>query len=242
MIIDVVATRYENIEAFDGGNFDAYWAVPDSTPGAGIVLLQEVFGINDNMRQLAAELAGHGYVTVVPDMFWRLQRGFESKDESGIQEGMGLAQRLDFTAAVADMTATMRALRAMPECDGRVGAAGFCLGGTLAYLFATSVRDEGRGPDAVVSYYGSAVHAMLEKVGDIDCPMLFHYGDADPYISTEQIAAVEAAVAGRPDIAVHHYDAGHAFSNFDAPSFYQRDAADLAWGRTLAFFDDRLSG
>ncbi|PXY31085.1 dienelactone hydrolase family protein [Prauserella muralis] len=236
----MVTTRYVHLAADGGGGFDAFCAVPDAGRGPGVLLLQEVFGINDNMRSLAERLAGHGYVVLVPDMFWRLRRRFESKDESGLAEGMELAQQLDLDAACADMAATLRSMREMSECTGLVGGIGFCLGGTLAYLLATSVRADGRGPDAVVSYYGSGVHAMLDRVGSIECPMMFHYGDADPYISAEAVAAVEAAVANRPDITVHHYDAGHAFSNFDAPSFFQREAADLAWGRTLAFLDDHL--
>ncbi|WP_199431465.1 dienelactone hydrolase family protein [Qaidamihabitans albus] len=235
----MVANRDESIKA-DEGVFDAYLAVPDLVPAPGIILLQEVFGVNDNMRGLADSLAEAGYLALVPDMFWRLQRRFESKDESGIAEGMELARRMDLGAAVTDMTAALAHLRALPACDGRAGGVGFCLGGKLAYLLATSVRADGRGPDAVVSYYGSGIHEMLDQAEAIECPMMFHYGDRDPYITHEQVAAVEAAVASRPDIAVHHYDAGHAFSNFDAPSLHEREPADLAWGRTLAFFEDHL--
>lgn len=241
----MVATGYENVtvdeKASEEQTFRAFVAVPDTGPVPAVVLFQEVFGVNDNMRELARRLAGNGFLAVVPDMFWRLRPGFESHDESGLAEGMELAARLDLDLAVVDMTAVLAHVRAKPECSGRVGAVGFCLGGTLAYLFATSVRAGGRGPDAVVSYYGSGVHDHLELARSIDCPMLFHYGDHDQYISRAQIAAVEAAVANRPDIAVHHYDAGHAFSNFDAPSFHDPDAADLAWGRTAAFLDDTLT-
>lgn len=236
----MATTRYERIEAHDGDAFDVYCALPATVPAPGVVLLQEVFGINDNMRGLAGRLAEHGYVTLVPDMFWRLQRRFESKDESGLSDGMALAQRMDMEDAVADMTSTLARLRGMQECSGKVGAVGFCLGGTLAYRFATSVRVDGRGPDAVVSYYGSGIHGMLDHAAFVECPMMFHYGDADPYITADQVAAVETALAARPDVTVHHYDAGHAFSNFDAPSLHQPEAADEAWGHTLAFLDDHL--
>ncbi len=241
----VVATRYENItveeKESEEQTFRAFVAVPDPTPAPAVVLLQEVFGVNDNMRELARRLAESGFLTVVPDMFWRLRPGFESGDESGLSEGMELAARLDLDLAVVDMTATLAHVLARPECSGRVGAVGFCLGGTLSYLFAASARVGGRGLDSAVSYYGSGVHDHLDLVRSVECPMLFHYGDHDPYISGAQIAAVEAAVANRPDIAVYRYDAGHAFSNFDAPSFHDPDAADLAWGRTMAFLDDILT-
>ncbi|WP_277681645.1 dienelactone hydrolase family protein [Saccharomonospora azurea] len=241
----MVTSRYDNItvdaHASAEQTFRAFVAVPDRSPAPAVVLFQEVFGVNDNMRQLAVRLADNGFHAVVPDMFWRLRPGFERRDETGLAEGMELAARLDYELAVQDMTATLAHVRADPGCSPRAGAVGFCLGGTLAYLFATSARVDGRGPDAVVSYYGSAVHDHLALASDIECPMLFHFGDDDPYISRAQIAAVEAAVANRPDIAVHRYAAGHAFSNFDAPSFYDADAADLAWGRTLAFLDDTLT-
>ncbi len=91
----------------------------------------------------------------------------------------------------------------------------------------------------MVAYYGSAIGDMLDRADAIECPMLFHYGDADPYIPAEQVAAVEAAMAGK-DATFLHYDAGHAFSNWDAPSLYDAAAADLAWPRTLAFLHEHL--
>jgi carboxymethylenebutenolidase len=128
----------------------------------------------------------------------------------------------------------------MPACNGRVGGVGFCLGGTLAYLFATTTRVDGRGPDAVVSYYGSGVNGLLDSADQVECPVLFHYGANDPYIPAEQIDEVERALAGRPDVTLHRYDAGHAFSNWDAPSLYDETAARTAWDRTISFFDERL--
>jgi carboxymethylenebutenolidase len=227
--------RYERITTPDGGEFDAFCAIPGSGTGPGVVLFQEIFGINDNMRALAERLAGEAFVTLVPDMFWRLEPRFERKDESGLGDAFAMVQAFDWTTAGPDMTATLAHLRAMPECTGAVGVAGFCFGGTLAYLFAATTRVDGRGPDAAVSYYGSGVHTMLNLMDQIECPIMFHYGTRDPLIPEDQIAAVEAAAAGRPDVAFHRYDAGHAFSNWDAPSMYEKEAADLAWERTLEF-------
>jgi carboxymethylenebutenolidase len=99
---------------------------------------------------------------------------------------------------------------------------------------------DGRGPDAVVSYYGSGLHGLLGSADRISCPALFHFGDRDPYIPTEQIDDVERAVAGLPDVTVHRYDAGHAFSNWDAPSLYDETAARAAWDRTMQFLDTHL--
>lgn len=232
-------TRYETISTPDG-DFAAFCALPAATPAPAVLVFQEVFGINDNIRGLAGQLADAGYLALAPDVFWRIEPRFERKDESGLADGMARVRQLDLELATADITATTAHALAMPECDGRIGGVGFCLGGTLAYLFAARTRVAGRGPDAVVSYYGSAVHGMLDLAPRIECPVLFHYGARDPYIPAEQIDDVERALAGRPDVVVHRYDAGHAFSNWDAPSMYDEPAARVAWERTLRFLDERV--
>lgn len=233
-------TRYEKITALDGGVFDAFCATPEAAAAPGVLVLQEIFGINDNIRGLTERLADAGFLALAPDMFWRIERRFERKDESGLADGMQRVQRLDFELAQQDMTAALAHLRAMPECNGKIGAVGFCLGGTLAYLFAATARVDGRGPDAAVSYYGSGIHNMLGLAERIECPVMFHFGDDDPYIPAEQLAAVEQAVSDKPGVVVHHYDAGHAFSNWDAPSMYDETAATTAWSRTLEFLAERL--
>ena len=234
-------TRYETVTADDGGKLEAYCAVPEGAgPWPGVVLFQEIFGINDNMRGLAEKVAGAGYVAVVPDMFWRLEPRFERKDETGLADGMALVQRFDWDRGRDDIATMLTHLRAMPECNGRVGGVGFCFGGTLTYLFAATARTDGKGPDAAVSYYGSGVHGMLKLADRIECPIMFHYGDRDPFIPAEQIDEVEATVAGRPNVEFHRYDAGHAFSNWDAPSMYNEAAAEEAWARTLDFFSRHL--
>jgi carboxymethylenebutenolidase len=236
-----LSTRYENVTAVDGDTFEAYCAVPEGDgPWPGVVLFQEIFGVNDNMRGLAEKVAAEGYVALVPDMFWRIERRFERKDESGLQDGVRMIQKFDWEKGGADISSTLAHLRAMPECNGRVGGVGFCFGGVLAFLFAATARPDGKGPDASVSYYGSGVHGMLDLAGQIECPIMFHYGDRDPYIPTEQIDQVEATVAGRPNVEFHRYDAGHAFSNWDAQSMYDQPAADQAWSRTLDFFARHL--
>jgi carboxymethylenebutenolidase len=236
-----VTTRYETISAVDGGTFDAYCAVPDGDRRwPGVVLFQEIFGVNDNMRGLAERMAGAGYVTLVPDMFWRLEPRFERKDESGLADGMALVQKFDWERGGADIASTLAHLRAMPEGTGRVGGVGFCFGGVLAYLSAATARSDGKGPDAAVSYYGSGVPGMLGLADQIECPIMFHYGDRDPFIPTDQIDQVEAAMAGRRDVEFHRYDAGHAFSNWDAPSMYNQPAAEEAWTRTLDFLSRHL--
>jgi carboxymethylenebutenolidase len=235
-----MTARYETITATDGRTFEAYCAVPGSGEGPGVLLFQEIFGINDNMRGLADRLAEAGYVTLVPDVFWRIEPRFERKDESGMGDAFAMVQQLDWTAAADDIQAAHAHLLGMAECTGKVGVMGFCLGGGLAFLAATTSRVDGRGPDAAVPYYGSAINDLLGDVDRLECPTMFHYGAEDPFIPTEKIDEVEAAVAGRPDVVLHRYAAGHAFSNWDAPSMYDQAAAELAWSRTLDFLAEHL--
>jgi carboxymethylenebutenolidase len=236
----VSTTHTEHISAHDDGGFDAFCAVPEGGAGPGVLLFQEIFGVNDNMRGLARRMADAGYLTLVPDMFWRIEPGFERRDESGMADGIAMVQQLDFDLAAKDMSSALAHLLGMEGCTGKVGAVGFCLGGTLAYTCAATARADGRGVDAAVPYYGSRIDEMLDWTDRIECPLMFHYGDRDPYIPASQVAAVEAAFAGRPNTIVHHYDAGHAFSNWDAPSMFNQPAADLAWQRTLDFLDQYL--
>jgi carboxymethylenebutenolidase len=233
-------TTYVSIPVGEG-TFDAYCAVPESGRGPGLLMFQEIFGINDNMRGLAERMAQAGYLTLVPDMFWRIEPRFERKGEEAMQDAYRIMQRFDWGSAPSDIAAAHRHLLGMPECTGKVGAIGFCFGGTLAYLAATRSRVDGRGPDAAVCYYGSAINDMLGYADDLDCPTLLHYGNEDPYISGEKIVEVEKTVGGRPGVEIYRYDdAGHAFSNWDSPSMYNQAAADLAWSRTLPFLDRHL--
>ena len=235
-----IATRYEKVTAADGGAFDCFCALPDSGSGPGILLFQEIFGINDNIRALAEKLAGEGYVVLAPDMFWRLEPRFERKDESGIGDAFAMVQKFDFEVGVSDIQAAHAHLLGMTECTGQIGAVGFCLGGGLAFAAAALSRVDGKGIDAAVPYYGSPVNGLLVHADKVECPVLFHYGDEDAFIPMHLIEEVEAAFAGRSDVEVRHYAAGHAFSNNDAPSMYNAEASALAWERTLAFFDRTL--
>ncbi|MDP1818310.1 MAG: dienelactone hydrolase family protein [Acidimicrobiales bacterium] len=237
-----IMTGYEQVSAGADGAFDAYCSVPDGGRGPGVLVFQEIFGINDNMRALADRLAEAGYVALVPDMFWRLERRFERNGESQIQDAFAMIGRYDFAWAGPDIAATHAHLVGMDACTGSVGAVGFCFGGTLAFAAAALSEVDGRGIDAAVSYYGSATNEQLDLLDRVTCPLLFHYGDSDPFIPLEKVVEVERAAEGRPDVEVLRYPgAGHAFSNADAPSMYRADAAELAWSRTLEHFATHLT-
>lgn len=232
-------SRYESVPTA-GDSFEAFCAVPERGSGPGIMLFQEIFGINDNMRGLAGRLAEAGYVVLVADMFWRIERRFERKDEAGMADAFAMMKKFDPALAQVDIQSTHAHLLNMAECTGKIGAVGFCLGGGLAFEAAVSSRVDGRGPDATVCYYGSAINDMLAQVDRIEAPIMFHYGTRDPYIPAEKIDEVERAVSAKPGLEFYRYDAGHAFSNWDAPSMYDEAAASQAWPRTLDFFARHL--
>jgi len=234
-----IETRWEAVTV-GSDSFDAYCALPASGRGPGLLVLQEIFGVNANMRALAVRFAEVGYVALVPDMFWRVERRFERSDDSGMADAFAVSQRFDPEAARGDLQAAHAHLLGLAGCTGRVGAVGFCLGGTLAFLTATSSRVDGRSPDAVVCYYGSGINDYLGEVDRLESPILLHYGTRDDYITADKVAEVEAALAGRPDVEIHLYDAGHAFSNEDSARFYDPAAAAEAWPRTLEFLSRHL--
>src|SRR3954464_10438305 len=122
------------------------------------------------MRGLAERMAGAGYVTLVPDMFWRIEPRFERKDEAGMADAFAMVQKFDFTTAVTDIQATHAHLLGMKECTGKVGATGFCLGGGLAFAAATMSRVDGHGPDAAVPYYGSPGNDLLHQARHLHIP------------------------------------------------------------------------
>lgn len=232
-----MTTRTQQIETSDGA-FDAHVALPAAGSGPGIVLIHEIFGVNDYIRDSAQRLAGLGYVVLAPDFFWRTQPGLElPNDDAGMKAGMAAAQQLDFPAAVGDAITAMGALRALSEVtDHRAGVLGFCLGGSLAYQVAV----EG-DPDVAVVYYGSAVPGALEDADRITCPMIMHWGGADPFIPREQVDAVAAMADGHDTIECHvHEGAGHAFDNHCSERFFVPEASAAAWELTAAFLAREL--
>jgi carboxymethylenebutenolidase len=224
-------TRTERVTTADAGELNAYLALPEQGTGPGVVVLQEIFGVNDYVKSAADRLARLGYVAFAPDLFWRLQPGATMEhDEAGLSEAVSFAQRLDHAQAVADAISALETLRALPEVTGKVAVLGFCLGGTLA--FQVAIQDE---PDAAVCYYGSGIAGALEQADRITCPVLFHFGGQDAYIPREQIDEVAALAASRDDFECRiQEDAGHAFDN-PAPMFSKPAAAARAWQLTADF-------
>ncbi len=226
-----MAATTSEVEVEDG-SFRLHLAPPAGSSGPGVLVLHEIYGVNSYIEDVCRRLAGEGYVAAAPDLFWRVRPGIalEGRDPATIAEGLGYGKQLDFGKAVADLVACLAALRRLPEVRGEVGVVGFCLGGTLAYLLAAA-----GDPAVAVSYYGAGVPRMLDRLDEITCPVLFVFGGADPVITSERVAAVQAAAAGRTGVTVHvAEDAGHAFDNHTDPDGYDAEAAAAAWSLTSA--------
>ena len=224
--------RVERIATSDG-DVDAHVALPESGAGHGIVVLQEIFGVGDYIKESADRLAGLGYVALAPDLYWRIARGIVlDHDEAGMGRAFETVQKLDLELAVRDSIDALNTLRGLPEVTGgRAGVLGFCLGGTLA--FQVAVQDD---PDVAVCYYGSGIAGMLDRANAIRCPVLFHYGGEDQYIPLEHAEQVAACAASNDAMECHiHEGAGHAFDNHDAPMFHQPEPAARAWEITKEF-------
>lgn len=230
-----MASRIEQV-AVSGGAYDLTVWLPDRGHGPGVLLIPEIFGVGDYIHAVAEDLTGLGYVVAAPDLFWRLTPGWRvAHTEEGVGRSLELAQRFDFEQGVADSAAGLRHLLALPEA-GAAGIVGFCLGGSIAYFLAAQ-----NAVAAVVSFYGSMVPGQLEPLESIECPLQFHFGGNDPYIRREEVAKVEEAVKGRPNVEIHvEEQAGHAFHNRMAPMFHMPEPAARAWRRTEEFLSRHL--
>jgi carboxymethylenebutenolidase len=229
-------SRIERVSTSDGSMDLPVW-LPAAGTGPGVLVIQEIYGVSEYIRAVAEDLAALGYVAAAPDLFWRLQPGYQAAhDEAGLQASLAMGSRFDFEQGVADAAAAVAQLRGLPEVTGGTGAVGFCLGGSIAYVLAAQ-----GGLDAALSFYGSAVPDSLALLDQISVPVQFHFGGSDPYITRDQVARVEAAVAGRPNVEMLvEEDAGHAFHNRKAPMFYNPEPAARAWQRAEDFLRRHL--
>ena len=219
-----------SIQAPDG-SFGAYLAIPEAGHGPGIVLLQEIFGVNANMRAAADLYAEEGYVVLVPDLFWRIAPGIElGWSDADMQTAFGLYQKFDVAKALPDIAATVQALKAHPACTGQVGALGFCLGGLLASLAAAQC-----GVDCAVGYYGVGLEKHLDALAAITVPLTLHFGTEDSHVPPEALTAIRAGLSG-PNIEIFTYPgAGHGFAAQGRASF-DKAATLMAHSRSIALF------
>jgi carboxymethylenebutenolidase len=203
------------------------------------VVLQEIFGVNADIRATCDELAVNGFIAVAPDLFWRDAPGLDlnSWSESDWKQGLALYQAFDLDRGVRDVAATIEAARHLPGSSGKTGVMGFCLGGLMTFLTAA------RGSvDAAVSYYGGGTDQHVQEGANITAPLLMHLGEEDEYISKQAQATIRDALAPNPHVEIHFYPGcSHAFARHTG-AHYEKAAADLANGRTAAFFGTHLAG
>jgi carboxymethylenebutenolidase len=222
--------------AADDGAFQSYLALPHTGNGPGIVLIQEIFGVNQHIREVADQYAADGYVVLAPDIFWRseprVELGYEGADR---EKGIAIMQHTDFTKTLKDLGATAQALRGLPQVDGKIAAIGYCLGGRLAYNSAASGF-----VDAAVAYYGGGIQNQLERAAEIKTPILFHHAEEDSSIPLSAVAEIKKRFAGRDDAEFHLYMGAHHGFNCPYRAAYQQHASALAHGRTLVFLADHL--
>jgi carboxymethylenebutenolidase len=233
------------IHSSEDEEFEAYLALPpgpdgpSSGAGPGLVLLQEIFGVNSDMRAVADWYAARGFVVACPDLFWRQEPGVQLTDgrDQDFRRAFELYQGLDEAKAVEDAAATLAVLREHPACSGKVGTFGFCLGGKLAYLMAT--RSD---PDCSVGYYGVGIESALDEASLSSCPTMLHLAGADQYCPPAAQAQIHQTLDTHPLTTLHVYpDQGHAFGRPTSQHF-NAQAAGLAHLRTLEFLVRHLSG
>ncbi len=227
------------VEASDGsGRFNCYLTKPKNgtagNPLPGIVLCQEMLGVTTWLKGMADRFADAGFIVIAPDIFWRMHPGFigDHANEADYKQAWKYLDSLDYDKAVDDVAACADALKAMPECNGKIAVAGFCMGGTIAYLAAARLPI-----DAAVAYYGTSIYKHVNEGGRIKCPMMMHLGDKDHTQKPEYVQEIYANLIGIPNISVWHYDTGHAFANSDLPTLYSKEHAEKAHERTLKLFE-----
>ena len=214
------------LEAADGHHFSAYVSRPAGAPRAGLVVLQEVFGVNGHIRGVADGYATEGFLAIAPALFDRAERGIElgySEDE--LTRGRALRGAIAPEAVLQDVAA---AAAAVAEA-GPTAIVGYCWGGLIAWQAAGALDLA-----VAVGYYGGGIQDNLARAPR--CPIMLHFGDKDAFITPEHIAAIRAAY---PELPIHTYPAGHGF-NCDQRSDFDPESAALALERTLAFFAEHL--
>lgn len=218
------------LTAGDGHELDAYLARPSGPAKAGLVVIQEIFGVNSHIRSICDGLAGAGYLACAPAMFDRQEPGFESGyTPPEVERARGFVADMNWEAMMLDTRAAVEAVRSA----GPVGIVGFCMGGSVAYLAAVRIPEL----SAAVAYYGGRIVRFADEKPA--CPVQMHFGDRDKSVP---MADVEAIRQKRPDTEVHVYaGAEHGF-NCDQRASYDPDSASLAWQRTMAFFEANLKG
>ena len=227
------------IPSKDGGQFSGYLAMPETTPAGAIVVIQEIFGVNDGIRGKCDWLAANGFIALAPDLFWRLEPNVRLTDKTDEewQKAFDLMNRFDVDTGIEDLAATKHLLRGHAQTNGKVGCMGYCLGGKLAYLMGCRTD-----VDASVGYYGVGLDGLTHEAVQLKKPLMLHIACEDEFVPKDAQAKIHAALDQNAHITLHDYEGmNHAFTRLGG-AHYDEDAAKLADSRTIAFFKTHLSG
>ena len=227
------------VQATDGsGSFSALLVEPKTKPAGAVVIIQEIFGINEAMRAAATELAGLGFIAICPDLFWRIKPGIEltDKTETEFKQALDYMGQFDQARGIEDLKATVAAARTMPGCNGHVGTIGYCLGGRLAVMMATS-----SDADVNVSYYGVGIDDQIPHFGSIRAPLVMHIAGEDGFFPAEGRAKVIDAAKGAAQVHAYNYaGADHGFARINGTHWHGLAAA-IANGRSAEALAAALS-
>ncbi len=221
------------------GSFGGYLAAPAGGKGPGVVIIQEIFGVNPWVRSVTDWFASQGYMALALDLFWRLKPGIQldPTKEAEFKTGLEYYGKFSVDKGVEDIQTTISTLRKLPGCTGKVGHLGFCLGGLLSYLAAARTDS-----DACASYYGGGINTMLGEAAKIKKPTLLHLAGNDDYIPAAAQEQIKAGVKDNPQVTVHVYPGtAHGFCRDIDAKHYDAAACKLAHGRTLDLFKKALA-
>ncbi len=220
-----------------GGTFRAYISRPSKPAAPVVIVLQELFGVNADIRATCDELAANGFIAIAPDLFWRQEPGVDLnvRSEADWEHGLRLYAAYDRDAGAKDIMETIRTAIELPGSTGKVALQGYCLGALMAFI--TAARYE---VDAAVAYHGGDTDKYLGELGGLHAPLLMHLGEADEFISKSAQAEIKAALTKKPNATVYSYPGQrHAFSRHNG-LHYDAAAAALANRRTSEFLDRQL--
>lgn len=228
-------SEWLKLKASDGHELSAYMVRPEGTPKGGLVVVQEIFGVNSHIRSVAEGYAKEGYVAVAPALFDRIERGVELRYEGAdMQKAFDLYGKLDPAKAILDVAAAFQQVSG--EGSG-AGVVGFCFGGLMAWLSATRGKQAGFEPKCAVGYYAGGIGKVANE--EPQCPVMLHFGVEDSHIGRDQIDAVRNA---HPEVQIFMYEgAGHAFNRDVDPKSFSPKAAALARERTLSFLAKNIA-
>ncbi|MFN5791563.1 MAG: dienelactone hydrolase family protein [Burkholderiales bacterium] len=229
-------SKWITVTSADGGQVDAYVSYPPTGHGPGLIIIQEIFGVNEHIRAVADQYAADGFLAIAPDIFWRDAKRIELKyDAEGFKQGLDLMGGLNIPLVAGDLRSTVAAVKRLDGCTGRVGSVGFCMGGMLSFVAAARA-----GVDTAVCYYGGGIDKQLDLAKAIRCPILLHFAEQDSYIPSASVKQITRALAGHPAARIiTHPGVDHGFNCWRRPAWNQNTAA-RARGQTLVHLAESL--